>query len=126
MRFWKRSDAEARTLARASRIRHWRQLDRRRRRRLWLSRAWVAVRDRRAQLRQDSRVLAGLVGGVLGAILGTAARVAALEALATAARHVVRWGTLSRRSTREATEDSSVLPSARRRPFLPCSSRPSG
>ncbi len=94
MRFWKRSDAEARTLARASRIRHWRRLDRRRRRRLWLSRAWVAVRDRRAQLRQDSRVLAGLVGGVLGAILGTAALVAALEALATAARHVLRWGTL--------------------------------
>src|SRR6266516_1599268 len=94
MRFWKRSGAEARTLARASRIRHWRRLDRRRRRRLWLLRAWVAVRDRRAQLRQDSRVLAGLVSGVLGAILGTAALVAALEALATAARHVLRWGTL--------------------------------
>lgn len=94
MRIWKRSDAEARTLARASRLRHWRQLDRRRRRRLWLSRAWVAVRDRRAQLRQDGRVLAGLVGGVLGAILGTAALVTGVEALATAVSHVLHWGTL--------------------------------
>ena len=41
-RFWKRSGAEARALARASRVRHWRQLDRRRRRRLRFSRAWVA------------------------------------------------------------------------------------
>jgi len=94
MRFWKRSDAEVRTLARASRERHWRQLDRRRRRRLWLSRVWVAVRDRRAQLGQDGRVLAGLVGGVLGAVFGTAALVAAVEALATAVRHTLHWGTL--------------------------------
>jgi len=59
----------------------------------------VAVRDRRAQLLQDSRILAGLVVGVLGAILGAAALVAALEALATAARHVLHWGRFSRRST---------------------------
>lgn len=94
MRFWKRSGAEARALAKASRIRHWRQLDRRRRRRLRLSRAWVAVRDRTAQLRQDGRLLTGLVGGVLGAVLGTAALVAAAEALATAISHVLHWGTL--------------------------------
>src|SRR5579859_5343056 len=94
MRFWKRSGAEARSLARASRIRYWRQLDRRRRRRLWWSHAWVAVRDRRAQLRKDGRVLAGLVGAVFGAVLGTAALVTAVEALATAASHVLHWGTL--------------------------------
>ena len=93
-RFWKRSGAEARALARASRVRHWRQLDRRRRRRLRFSRAWVRVHDRRTQLRQDGGILAGLVGDVLVATFGTAALVAALEALATAARHVLHWGTL--------------------------------
>ena len=96
VRLQKRSSAEARTLARASRIRHWRQLDRRRRHRLWFSRAWVAVRDRGAQLRQDSRVLANLVRSVLIAFLGTAALVASFEALAIALGHVLHWGTLFR------------------------------
>lgn len=75
-------------------MRHWLQLDRRRRRRLRLSRAWVATRDRWAQLRQDGRVLAGLAGAVLGAVLGTAVLVTALEALASAVGHVLHWGTL--------------------------------
>ena len=55
---------------------------------------WGAVRDRRAQLRKDGRVLAGLVGAVFAAVLGTAAIVTAIEALATSASHVLHWGTL--------------------------------
>jgi hypothetical protein len=94
MRSRKRSSAEANALAKASRISHWQQLARRRRRRLRLSRAWVAVRDYGTQLRHDSRVLAGLFRDVLVATLGTAALFTAFEALATAARHVLHWGTL--------------------------------
>jgi len=94
MRLPRRSGAEVRKLARISRIRHWRRLERRRGRRLWLSHAWVAAHDRAAQFRQDSRILAGLAGRVLGAVLGTAALVAAVEAIAAAAGHVLHWGTL--------------------------------
>src|SRR5258708_6886438 len=94
MRFWKPSSAEAQALARAFRPRQWRQLDRRRRRRLWWSRGWLTVRDRTAQIRQDGRILAGLVRDILVAALGTAAAVAGLGGLAPAVRHLLRLGTL--------------------------------
>ena len=94
MRVWKQPDAETRALARISRTTHWRRLDRRRRRLLQLSRTWVAIRDRGTQLRHDGGVLAGLIRDVLFATAATAALVAATEALATAARHRLHWGTI--------------------------------
>lgn len=94
MRVPRRSGAEVRKLARISRTGHWRRLRRRHSRRLRLSHAWVAAHDRAAQFRQDTRTLAGLAGRVLATVLGTAALVAASEAIAAAAGHAVRWGTL--------------------------------
>jgi hypothetical protein len=94
MRVPRRSGTEVRKLARISRTGYWRRLGRRRGRRLWLSHTWVAAHDRAVQSRQDTRILAGLAGRVLGAVLGTAALVAASEAIATAAGHALRWGTL--------------------------------
>src|SRR5258708_7249122 len=126
MRFWKPSSAEAQALARAFRARQWRQLDRRRRRRLWWSRGWLTVRDRTAQIRQDGRILAGLVRDILVAALGTAAAVAAWRRLPQLSVTFCTGERFSSRSIRQATEHSLVSPSARRPSFLPCSSPPSG
>jgi len=94
VRFWTRPGAEARALARASHVRRWQQLDRHRRRRLRLSRAWLTARDRAAQLGQDGRVLASLARSVLAAVIGTAALVTVLEVLSAELRHVLHWGLL--------------------------------
>lgn len=87
MRIRKRPGTETQALEKISRITHWQQLDRHRRRHLLLSRAWVAVRDRWTQLRRDGGIAAGPVRDVLFATFGTAALVAT-------GRHTFCRGTL--------------------------------
>ena len=94
MRGKRQASKEAQRLAAISEAGYWRQIDRRQRRRLRVSRVGLTVRDRAAQLRQDGRVLADLLRSVLVALAGTAVVVAALEAAAGALHHVLHWGSL--------------------------------
>ncbi|SRR5260221_10533724 len=81
---------EARRLAATSEAGYWRQIDRRQRRRLSISRVGLRVGVRAAQLRQDGRVLADLLRSVPVALVGTAVVVAVLEAAAGALHHLLR------------------------------------
>jgi hypothetical protein len=94
MRGKREASKEAQRLAATSEADYWRQIDRRQRRRLHISRVGLTVRDRAAQLRQDGRVLADLLRRVLVALAGTAVVVAALEAAAGALHHLLHWGSL--------------------------------
>ena len=88
------ADKEIRRLEAASEAAYWRQLDRRQRQRLRISRGWLVVRDRAAQLRQDGLVVAELLRSMLAALVGTAVVMAGLEAAASALHHVLHWGNL--------------------------------
>lgn len=94
MRIWRPSSAAERTLRRTSSTRYWKRLGRRKRRRLRLSQALVAVLGYAGRLRQDSRTLAVMIRDILLAALGTAALVAALEAVADALTRHLHWGML--------------------------------
>jgi hypothetical protein len=94
MRIWRRPSAAERALRRTSGIGYWRRLDRRKRRRLRLSQALVALLGYAGQLRQDGRILAIMIRDILPAVLGTAALVAALEAVADALTRHLHWGLL--------------------------------
>jgi len=88
------ADKEIRWLIAVSQPQYWRQLDRRQRQRLRISRAWLTVRDRAAQLSQDGRVVAVLIRSMLAALVGTAVAIVAIEAAASALHHVLHWGNL--------------------------------
>jgi hypothetical protein len=94
MRVWRPSSAAERMLRRTSGIRHWKRLGRRKRRRLRLSQALVAILGYAGQLRQDSRTLAVMIRDILLAALGTGALVVALEAVADALTRHLHWGML--------------------------------
>jgi hypothetical protein len=96
------ADKEIRRLAATSEARYWSHADLLRRRRLRISRAWLTVRDRAAQVRQDGRVLTYLLRSVLAALVVTAVVVAALEAAAGALYHVLHWGNLFEPVTAES------------------------
>lgn len=94
MRIWRRSSAAERALRRTSSIGYWKRLGRRKRRRLRLSQALVAVLGYAGRLRQDSRTLAVMIRDILLSVLGTAVLVAALEAAADALTRHLHWGML--------------------------------
>ncbi len=94
MRIWRPSSAAERTLRRTSSTRYWKRQGRRKRRRLRLSQALVAILGYAGRLWQDSRTLAIMIRDILLAALGTAALVAALEAVADALTRHLHWGML--------------------------------
>ena len=92
MRIWTGSSAAERALRRTSGIGYWKRLGRRKRRRLRLSGALVAVLGYAGRLRQDTRTLAVMIRDILFSVLGTGALVAALEATADALTRHLHWG----------------------------------
>ena len=94
MRAKRQASKETRQLAATSEARYWRQIDRRQRQRLRISR-WMADGPRPDCTTSPGRTSpGGSPPSVLAALVGTAVAVAALEAAASALHHVLNWGNL--------------------------------